>query len=109
MSDYREQLEFDLTQARKRAEDGIQSVGQRNASWLELARSVARQIADERGTVTADDVRRVLYADGHRPNHYNAWGAVFRRGSGLRWTGRYHTSRVVIGHGNQQRIWELDR
>ena len=103
------QLEFDLPEARRRAEAGIQSVSSRNVDWVETARQVAREIAAEKGTVTADDVRRMLYPLGRRPKHYNAWGAVFRRGCGLRWTGRYRTSQVVAGHGNQQRVWELDQ
>ncbi len=109
VSEKSEQMAFDLPEARRQAELGIERVSQRNGAWIDRARTIARQVAADRGTVTADDVRRILYAGDDRPNHFNAWGAVFRKGSGLRWTGRYRTSRVVAGHGNQQRVWELDQ
>ncbi len=103
----RKEPEFDLTLARLEGELGMEQVAKGNVRWIELAREVARAIAKAQGTVTADDVRHVFYARGHRPEHPNAWGAVFR-GSGLRWTGAFNHSAVVAGHGNLQRVWELE-
>ncbi len=99
------QLEFNLDAALADRDEGIARVASNSASWVEIARAEARSIARERGEVTADDVRRVLYPQGLRPRHYNAWGAVFQ--VGFVFTGRYHTSEVRRGHGNQQRVWRL--
>lgn len=101
--------QLDLLAALEARDDGIAQVANHNAPWIEVARVTARRIAAEKGEVIADDVREVLYAQDLRPDHYNAWGAVFGKGSGLRFTGRFQKSRVVQGHGNLQRVWELDR
>lgn len=95
----------DLSKALERRDEGIARVSQRNGSWVALAQATARMIALERGTVTADDVRAVLYPQGLKPKHYNAWGGVFKKG--FRWTGLYRRSAVVKGHGNMQRVWEV--
>ena len=50
--------------------------------WLVKARHVAGEIADRRGTVSADDVRAAI---GDPPNK-NLPGAIFR--TGWTWTGR---------------------
>ena len=73
--------------------------------WVDAARAVARRIALERGTVTADDVRALLYPMGLVPAHPNAWGPVFRKG--FVWTGEWRRSAVVQGHGNLQRVWRV--
>ena len=98
--------QLDLFQARKAKANGIARVSSSNSTWLRTARAVACRIASERGEVTADDVREVLYKMGLKPRHYNAWGAVFQN-KDLRWTGRFKQSAVVEGHGNLQRVWEL--
>ena len=94
-----------LDAAQRAKEAGIAQAHEHSPTWVDLARATARDIARARGTVTADDVREVLYPMGIVPAHYNAWGAVFRKG--FRWTGWWRTSRVVGGHGNQQRVWRI--
>jgi hypothetical protein len=95
--------QLNLLEALRRKEAALGLVEDHNESWVETARRVARGICAERGEVTADEVRCVLYPLGIRPSHYNAWGAVFR--GGFEWTGRWRVSAVPEGHGNLQRVW----
>jgi hypothetical protein len=97
--------QLDLYEALRRKQAGLELVEDHNESWCATARRVARDICAERGEVTADEVRCVLYPAGLRPAHPNAWGAVFR--SGFEWTGRWRVSAVPEGHGNLQRVWQL--
>jgi hypothetical protein len=94
---------FDLAEARKQRDEGIRRVAENNAEFLEAARGTARLVANSKGQVTADDVRKgcpVL------PLHPNAWGAVFK-GKEWEWTGQYRQSEAVSRHGGMQRIWRL--
>jgi hypothetical protein len=95
--------QMDLFEARRAKERGLDAVQRHNSRWIDYARPVARRIARERGTVTADDVREALEPMGIRPDHPNAYGGLFRHG--FEWTGEWRISRRVIGHGNQQRVW----
>ena len=95
---------FDPARAARARDLGIKRVSARCGGWVARARHVARMIALERGSVTADEVRAVIYARGDKPAHHNAWGAVFR---GMRWTGEFRKSALVQGHGNLQRVWTL--
>ena len=97
--------QLDLFEAQRRKRAGIATAEEHSASWIEQARACARDLCERHGTVTADDVREVLYPLGIVPSHPNAWGAVFRKG--FRWTGERRVSRVVQGHGNLQRVWRL--
>jgi hypothetical protein len=76
----------------------------RYADWLTYARDRAEQIAREKGTVCADDLRR---AGVYLPNgaHPAAWGAVFRDPRFLR-VG-FTTSQRRDRHGGTQRVWRL--
>lgn len=91
-------------EAAKRA--GIAQVSANNRWFLEEARARARRHALAHRTVTVDDIRPGMEADGLYPEHPNAWGAVFR-GREWRWAGEYRTSALVQGHGNRQRVWRL--
>ncbi len=85
---------------------GLEAVSRSNGPWLEVARWTAREVCSREGTVTADDVREVLYEAGIYPAHPNAWGAVFR--CGFVWTGEWRVSAVPEGHGNLQRVWRVE-
>ena len=99
---------LDLPEGLRRKERILAYMAERHAGWIDVARRVARSFAKRNGTVTADDVREYLYAVDVRPNHHNAWGAVFK-GSEWEWTGGYHRSAAPSRHGNMQRIWRLKR
>lgn len=94
---------FAAYQAGKR---GVSQVQEHNRWFVREARIRAHRHALEHGTVTADDIRLGMEAEGIYPEHSNAWGAVFR-GREWRWTGEYRTSRLVQGHGNRQRVWAV--
>ena len=96
---------FDLAEARKQRDEGIRRVAENNAEFLEAARGTARLIAQGKGEVTADDVRKGCPL---APIHHNAWGAVFKTKE-FEWTGRFAQSALVQGHGNLQRIWRLSK
>lgn len=97
---------FDLREAVRRRDAILDVMEDVHVSWVEQARSVARDLARKNGTVVADDVRKVLYARDCKPDHFNAWGAVFRA-SCFEWTGTYARSAVIRGKGNMQRVWRL--
>ena len=77
-----------------------------HATWIDMARAVARELCRRNGTVTADDVRQILYSWGDIPDHHNAWGAVFKGGEFVV-TGEWHESAAPSRKGGVQRVWEL--
>ena len=59
--------------------EGINRASANNARWLARARDVAKAMARQNGTVTAEDVRRHMEYLGLHPSHPNAWGCIFPR------------------------------
>jgi hypothetical protein len=99
---------FDAPEAELRKAAGLAQVYRHNETWVSIARRCAESIAREHGTVTADEVRNVLYPLGYIPRHPNAWGAVFK-GTQFEWTGEWIKSRIPERHGNNIRVWRLRR
>ena len=97
------QLDFNLTEAITLRDQGIRQVAENNAEFLEIARNIARSLAELRIEITSDDVRRNCPIE---PLHPNAWGAVFKTKE-WEWTGKFRQSRVVSRHGGMQRVWRL--
>ena len=93
---------FDAAGARAARDRGITQAADGKAAWLEDVRQYALSIIDQRGEVTSDDLRRRFTLEAGW--HFNTWGAVFKDRR-FAWTGRYATSAIVAGHGNQIRIW----
>lgn len=89
--------------ARALRDAGIERVESHNTTWVKTARSYAVMIASKRGEVTADDVRALF---GEKPDHPNAWGAVFRSPN-LKWSGRMKQSTTLSRHAGLQRVWEF--
>ena len=102
------ELQFDLALALNEKDEGIASVCASHEEFVKCAREVAVVLATRHGHVTADMLREVLAVYDIEPQHYNAWGSVFKD-SRLEWSGEFRTSRLVQGHGNQQRVWVLRR
>lgn len=100
--------QMDLLLALRARDAALEQVGGNAGTWTDRARSVARRLARERGSVTADEVRLVMEAAEDHPHHFNAYGAVFGKGSGMTWTGRFRRSALVRGHGNLQRVWTVE-
>jgi len=99
---------FDLDAALDKRDRILKVMEEKDPSWVQVARSVAKDIARLKGTVTADDVRKVMISRKLEPRHYNSWGSVFRSAE-FEWTGEYSRSAVVKGKGNMQRVWRLPR
>lgn len=97
--------QLDLLEALRLKEAGLDAAAKHNETWCQTARRVAHEICLQRGEVTADEVRCVLYPLGIKPDHYNAWGSVFRHF--FEDTGRTRVSAVPEGHGNRQRVWRI--
>ncbi len=90
------QLALDLRDA------GIASL-QRHP-WLEDAREWAMKLcrAGLSGTVTSDDVHRLVPA----PPHENCWGAMFKD-KRFKSTGTHVQSKRPSAHGRWIQVWEL--
>ena len=77
-----------------------------NVMLLDAARGIARIIAREGGTVTADDVVRRFADKGIdlTAKLGNAMGSLFK-GPEWEWTGDYIKSARVHAHSNLLRVW----
>lgn len=86
---------------------GIDRAASANAEILSVARRIARELAEQRGEITADDVQAELVRLGYGEHSLgNAAGALFR-GSEWEWTGRRRKSRRVHAHANELKCWRL--
>lgn len=101
---------FDAQESERRKETGITlatNVPNREAA-IQEAREVARHLARQTGTCTADDVVR-YYAQRGVSIHArlgNAMGGLFR-GNEWEWTGSFIKSQQVRNHARLQRVWRL--
>ena len=59
---------------------GIELVESHNPDFVHLVRAAAVEISQQVGQVTCDDLRMWANLNDIRPEHPNAWGAVFRVG-----------------------------
>ena len=99
------QIEFNLPEAIRLRDKGIERVSGNNVYFLNAARNIARDIARDKGEVTADDVRKVCLERDIEPTHPNAYGAIFRKG--FVFTGQVRQSTVVSRRAGIQRVWKL--
>ena len=94
---------FDIQEARRKRDQGLNRVSDNNQRFLAVARDTAKRICAVKGTVTMDEVREVCPWE---PLHPNAWGSVFR-GPDWVFTGEYVQSKAVSRRGGMQRVWRL--
>lgn len=92
-------------------DEGIASVASHNqVPFLGAIRERAAQLAEENGTVGADELRAWADERGIAPDHPNAWGAVFRLcpRDGRRWVecGR-RKSNWTSAHARKITIWQM--
>lgn len=100
---------FDLIAGLELKAQGKQRAAKRNDNLLELARSIAVEIAERQGTVTADDVQLKLHERGYSIRSLgNAAGSLFA-GKRWEWTGERIQSRRAHAHGNELKVWRLAR
>jgi hypothetical protein len=86
---------------------GQDLVEENNRTFVATMRRRAVDIAMAKGRVTSDDLRRFAFAEGIKPDHPNAWGAVFR-GHELVEIGRTK-SRLTSNHHREIRVWGLSQ
>lgn len=86
-------------------EVGQHLVEENNRTFVATMRQRAIEIATAKGRVTSDDLRRLAFAEGIKPDHPNAWGAVFL-GNELIEIGRTK-SRLTSNHHREIRVWGL--
>lgn len=97
---------LDSAEAEALKQEGIARVSRSNREFLDIARDIARYIIKAQGPVTMDEVREQCEAHGVVPNHYNAWGGVFRHEDFVP-TGEMRHSAQPQGHKNLLREWRL--
>ena len=97
---------LDREESERRKQEGIARVCRTNEEFLNEAREVARHAIQIQGPLTMDTVRSVCEKLGIVPNHYNAWGGVFRHKDFIP-TGEMYHSDQPQGHKNLLREWTL--
>lgn len=95
---------FDAIRSEEAKRRGIDLAEKNQLAGVELARVFAREIAERKGTVNADDVAMVFEQKGI-PWIGNAAGSIFRKG--FVWTGNLVKSARVHAHSNLLREWRL--
>ena len=95
---------FDYAEAQAAKSRGMKRAASHRSDDLETARSIARHLAQTKGSVTADDVQKELIA--RDIDLGNAAGSIFKTKDFV-WTGEFYHSERVIGHGNLLRVWKL--
>lgn len=93
------QLSLELGQLLK--DEALEAWEDKGTTWLRVARQVAHRIADERGTVTIDDVLAVVPLPDDL--HHNVAGATFRKG--FRHVG-YTKTKQPQGHARTIMVWQ---
>lgn len=90
---------------RRLREEGEALVSAHNVDFLKVIRKVATAIAVSQGQVTIDELRGWAETNGLKPDHPNAWGAVF---TGNEWeqVGEVPSS-VPSNHARRVRVWRL--
>ena len=97
------QLAFDLDKGMRLQEHGLSLVESHDEGWLSKARDAARAIATFNGTVTSDEVLKVV---GYPPDWQspNVIGAIFKS-KGFVHTGEFVRTERPEGRGRMIRVW----
>lgn len=97
---------FDLVEGEKQKAEGIAGAAVAREGLVVHAREIAAMIARAKGTVTADDVQRVLAAE-NRPDELGpAAGHIFRCKE-FEFTGQRINSARVANHARELKVWKL--
>jgi hypothetical protein len=100
---------FDLIESLEAKQAGIDQAEKGKKRLLAFARKLAREVVDEKGTVTADDVQLRLHETGISIKALgNSAGALFK-GEEWEWTGQRVKSERVHAHANELKVWRLKR
>lgn len=97
---------FDFAAGKAAKTEGVQRVGEHNENFVDRMRGVAIAIAQDKGTVSADDLRAFAERRGIAPSHPNAWGAVFNARF-FECTGVRIRSKFTSNHAREIKVWRL--
>lgn len=104
---------FDLAEAERRKEVGMQTAASRRAALLAIAQDCAFRIAMDYGFCDSDMVAEAMLALGHNYDDLqNAAGSVFRARQKFwkwEWTGEVCKSQRPSTHSRIIRKWRLAR
>lgn len=97
---------FDLATGEAEKRRGLDRIQESHDGFVRTLRAAAIDHSRLHGKVTADDVRRLAMARGLRPQHKNAWGAIFR-GRGWKRVGE-SKSELATNHGHRNPVWRYE-
>ena len=97
---------FNAKESQQRKTDGMALAAINGRTALERARVIAVQIATRKGTVTADDVGRVMRRDHGIESLGPAAGALFK-GGGFEFTGQRVLSKRKKNNARELKVWRL--
>jgi len=97
---------FDLAEAQRLKEEGMESAAANKHDLLKYARHVAKQIAmlSASRIVTADDVSRAFAKEGITDSLGNAAGSIFK-GKDWEFTGQRIKSARKTNHSREIKVW----
>jgi hypothetical protein len=97
---------FDYAQSIQERDNGIKTAVSGREEILNRVRSIAKMIAQIRGKITADDVRKEYeYRGGNWSDLGNAAGSIFK---GKQWQCvGFENSTVTTSHARALRVWAL--
>jgi hypothetical protein len=98
-------VEFDGDESQRLKQQGMDEAASSKFELLEIARTIAKEVAVSQGSVTADDVAMEL-SDRSLPQLGAAAGSLFRNGS-FYWTGLRIASKQTLNHGRELKVWKL--
>lgn len=103
------QLIFNLAEGDRRRDSGVDQAADAycRRTLISAARNIAIEIADERGSVTADDVFAEMDRRNLKPELLgNAAGSLFR-GKEFVFLGDWKRSARTTNHARMNRVWYL--
>lgn len=94
-----------MAEGQKLKDRGLELVEMNNSKFVSAMRSQAAAICKREHCVTSDDLREYALMVGVKPEHPNAWGAIF---SGKKWEciGRIKST-LSSNHAREIRVWAL--
>lgn len=106
---------FDYAEARAARDEALERVSENSGDFMtDAARAFQRKIPSLLSagvtTVTGEDVREVISAEGVEPHHHNAWGALtlsLRRQGLLISTNEFRPMRGPKSHARVTRVYRL--
>mgnify|MGYP003394019939 CR=1 FL=1 len=100
------QLTLDSAHGELLKHQGQAAVEDTDQGFVAIMRECAREISDQAGFVTCDNLRLIADGMGLVPKHQNSWGSIFR-GSHWKIIGR-QKSALPSSHAREIKIWKWE-